>query len=120
MTWLRGYSMHKKKIAIGLLFFMALLTTGCFSSGSLNIAEVPSKIIKGKSTKDDVRALLGEPQNVSHSISGDEYWSYFNTQTSYVLSLGLFSDTYPTDNCVMIFDDKGIVKDVGCRPGILK
>ncbi len=41
-----------------------------------------SKIIKGKSTREDVLALMGEPFNKELSVSGNEKWLYLHRETT--------------------------------------
>jgi outer membrane protein assembly factor BamE (lipoprotein component of BamABCDE complex) len=41
-----------------------------------------SKIIKGKSTREDVLALMGEPFNKILSASGNEKWLYLHRETT--------------------------------------
>ena len=71
--------MNMTIMAIVLLLFMALLN-GC-ASGAGNLQHnvklyKTSEIKAGKSTKEEVRALLGPPDTVTSDATGNEIWSY--------------------------------------------
>lgn len=60
----------------------ALLTiTGCASSGNQSlknetVESVNSKIIQGKTSKDEVRTMFGDPSKTSFTDGGNEVWDY--------------------------------------------
>lgn len=64
-----------------LLLASITLTSGCWSrhygARQISVDEAVSKIQKGKSTKADVKGLLGDPGNVFFTGTGDEMWYYF-------------------------------------------
>ena len=124
--------MHKKIIAIGLLFFMALLT-GCATVGtptSQIAASKTSQIIVGQSTRADVRATMGEPRAVYRSFRGEQTWEYpyypeLSDGSKIAAGAGLvhpllglpagLAIARQTTVCYILFDDKGIVKSVECK-----
>jgi outer membrane protein assembly factor BamE (lipoprotein component of BamABCDE complex) len=64
----------KKALLLSLLCFLL----GCASAGNVQISEVSTvaKIEEGKSTKADVRALVGEPTKVNFRDDNTEVWEY--------------------------------------------
>jgi len=71
------------KIAIypmAFIFYLALVTTGFCGSTSGNADLCDPKIIaqiqKGRSSKEDVKQLIGEPQKIERSRNGGEIWKY--------------------------------------------
>lgn len=67
----------KKNIIVGFVF---LTLAGCSSVGNQSLKNetqesVKTKIVKGKTTKQDVLASFGEPDSRS-LIDGEEQWSY--------------------------------------------
>jgi outer membrane protein assembly factor BamE (lipoprotein component of BamABCDE complex) len=68
----------KKVFAAGMV---ALLLAGCASSGNRaleqeNQVTVQSKIQKGITTKQQVKAQFGDPMGVSFTDGGNEVWTY--------------------------------------------
>jgi len=62
----------------------ALALTGCASSGNSSIEHetqigIKDKLVKGKTTKDQVKGYYGNPSTVSFSSDGDEQWHYVLT-----------------------------------------
>ncbi len=80
-----------------------------------------SKIEEGKSTKADVKALVGEPTKVNYKDNGNtEVWEYVYKHgqlrpATFIPVVGLFAGgTDVSGNTLTIlFDDKGVVKKVG-------
>nr|WP_253906992.1 outer membrane protein assembly factor BamE [Brenneria sp. hezel4-2-4] len=87
-----------KKIIISVFVFLSLVS--CSSVGNQSLKNetqesVKTKIIKGKTTKQDVLASFGEPDSRS-LIDGEEQWSYtmYNSQskaTSFIPVVGLLA-----------------------------
>ncbi|EHA6622781.1 hypothetical protein JMB75_004475, partial [Salmonella enterica] len=74
----------KKIIIVGFVF---LTLAGCSSVGNQSLKNetqesVKTKIVKGKTTKQDVLASFGEPDSRS-LIDGEEQWLYtmYNSQS---------------------------------------
>lgn len=86
--------------------------------GKMSKGQVDQQIVKGKSTKEDVKALVGDPQNTDFDQNGNEKWVYAFARSSqkavnYIPVANWFvrgtNDTKKT--LVVLFDDKGIVKN---------
>jgi outer membrane protein assembly factor BamE (lipoprotein component of BamABCDE complex) len=83
------------------LLTASLMLAGCVSSGNQMLKSetqesVKAKLIKGKTTKEDVQANFGAPYSRSTLDSGEEVWSYVmhNSQmnaTSFIPVVGLFT-----------------------------
>lgn len=104
-------------VAISLIFIMA-----CVSGGTKAITDagVISQIEVGKSTKVEVKSLLGEPASVGWTDSGEEEWSYFYMRgtpraASLIPVVGLFAGgtDMKTENLKIRFDKNGVVKYLG-------
>lgn len=76
----------KKIFGVVLLAVVAATSLGACSYGAKNLATethqtIESKLVKGKTTKAEVKAMFGEPQEVSNK-KGQETWGYHYTKTS--------------------------------------
>jgi len=99
----------------------AILIGGCASSGNEKVRTetmdtVSSKVTKGTTTKDQVKALYGEPSSVSLTDSGSEVWKYeyahaTATAVSYVPIVGLFAGGADVNKneVVFIFDKNNVL-----------
>ena len=116
--------------------FLALMV-GCAGIGndrlrSENETTVSSKIVEGKSTKNDVRALFGSPVKTSFTDGGLEIWNFEFAQMTadavnfipFVNLLGS-SSSGTKKELVVLFDENNVVKrfsmsesDVTARTGI--
>ncbi len=67
----------KMKI-ISLILFCLVIVSACASTGNKQITEVGTiaKIEEGKSTKADVKSLVGEPTKVNFRDDNTEVWEY--------------------------------------------
>ena len=79
---------------------------------------VGSKVIKGTTTKDQVRALYGEPTNVSLTDAGSEVWTYEYAHgtanaASYVPIVTLFAGgmNVNKNEVVFIFDKSNVMQN---------
>ncbi|PHS40041.1 MAG: hypothetical protein COB07_04795 [Sulfurovum sp.] len=79
----------KKRVLLS-IFMLTLVTgmTGCASSdsGTVIILKDPKKLEQihvNKSTKDQVRKLLGKPQSITIHSNETEHWVYQSTHTDY-------------------------------------
>ncbi|NRR32204.1 hypothetical protein HSX11_18675 [Oxalobacteraceae bacterium] len=76
-----------KKLCIPILVAAITVTslTGCAigntSIASESNATIEQKIVKGKTTKADLRVAFGEPSEIGTN-DGKEYWAYQMSQTS--------------------------------------
>ena len=113
----------RKSISIALAASILLFTGCAFKTGNEQLgafdkADIEQKIIKSKSTKSDVRTLLGDPNNTDFDAYGFEKWTYKHTRNevkaaSYIPFVNWFAagtnDT--TRTIVVLFDESGVVKN---------
>jgi len=107
----------KKLFIIGLVS-MAILTSGCVSTGNVVLKEetrqtVDEKLSAGMS-KEQVTAIYGEPIDVTYTDSGNEIWKYFFSKTkmkasSFIPYYGILKSgsTGDSKTLVLFFDDSG-------------
>lgn len=102
-----------------------LLMSGCAATagnqklGTMEKSQLNAGIIKGKSTKNDVIALLGETDKVTPTKDGGEIWTYSFARASlkpagYIPLVNMFySGTNNTTKIVVAeFDANGVVKEM--------
>ncbi|HQS67875.1 MAG TPA: hypothetical protein PLM93_11880 [Sulfuricurvum sp.] len=102
-----------------------LLMSGCAATagnqklGSMEKSQLNAGIVKGKSTKQDVEALLGQTDKVTTTKDGGEIWTYSFARSSlkpaaYIPLVNLFyTGTNDTTKVVVAeFDANGVVKDI--------
>ena len=128
------------RILMGImLVFTHVLMSGCATTGMGNEslrneteASVSQKIMKGKTTKTDVKAMFGSPISTSYTDGGLEIFTYtFDTMkldaSSYIPVVGSLgtSASGTRKELVILFDDNDVVKkfnmsesDVGAKSGI--
>jgi outer membrane protein assembly factor BamE (lipoprotein component of BamABCDE complex) len=101
------------------LFLTAALLSGCASSGHELDQTKVAQIKKGVTTKAQVHELLGKPEQVAVSDSGDETWIYTYMRMSseaqnYIPIVGAFVAGYDTQNQItnVVFTPDGIVKSM--------
>lgn len=92
--------------------------TGNETLGKMEKTELDRGIVKGKSSKEDVKAMLGDPDKTDFDNSGNEKWTYTHTRkdakaVNYVPVVNWFvagtNDT--TKSLIVLFADNGIVKN---------
>ncbi|WKV52162.1 outer membrane protein assembly factor BamE [Dickeya fangzhongdai] len=91
----------RRTIALTLLAASLSMLAGCVNTGnqtlkSENQESVKSKLVKGKTTQQDVLSQFGDPYSRTTEEDGNEVWSYVmhNNQmsaTSYIPIVGLFT-----------------------------
>lgn len=106
--------------AVGLLVVVAL--AGCVSAQGTKAISDPdlvSKIEPGVSTKDDVTALLGSPDDTTFTDSGSEIWKYVYQRAEYRKSnfipvVGTFAGgtDLETSTLTVLWDEDGVVRKV--------
>lgn len=113
--------MKKQIIACGAML-AALALTGCASVGSESLRKetestVSQKVVQGKTTKSEVRAMFGSPTKTSFTDGGLEIWNYDFTNLSadaisYVPIVSMFggSSSGKKKELVVMYDEKDIVK----------
>ena len=79
-----------------------------------------AKIEEGKSTKADVRALVGDPTKVNFDTSKNEIWEYVYTKASakpasFIPIIGIFAGGADMigNTLTILFDKNGVVEKVG-------
>ena len=107
-----------------LLISGALMISGCMvQSGNrqLDDPNAINQIEKGKSTKDDVRRLIGSPPVVTFNDKNEEIWTYLRYKMSQnaascIPCVGLFAgQTSQEQTQVTVkYDTNGVVNAVGC------
>lgn len=61
------------------IFFSGCATSGA-SRGRANLEKAMSQIVKGTTTKEEVRGLLGDPGGVYKNSNGTEMWTYLRNE----------------------------------------
>jgi outer membrane protein assembly factor BamE (lipoprotein component of BamABCDE complex) len=110
-----------KMKTISLILF-CLAVSACASAGNKQITDTAAvaKIEEGKSTKADVRALVGEPTKVNFRDNNTEVWEYVYTRgqvrpATFVPVVGWFAGGMDTTGSTLtiLFNNNGIVQKVG-------
>ncbi|MGZ8547757.1 MAG: outer membrane protein assembly factor BamE domain-containing protein [Sulfuricurvum sp.] len=116
--------MKKISIVVASILVASITMTGCAvkagneTLGKMDKHQIEQGIVKGKSTKEDVKAMLGDPDKTDFDNNSLEKWSYIHVRkdlkaVSYIPVANWFvsgtNDT--TKTLVVVFDDKGIVKN---------
>ena len=101
----------------------AILLSGCASAGNDKVRTetmdtVGTKVVKGTTTKSQVRGLYGEPSSVSLTDSGSEVWKYEYAHAtakavSFVPIVGLFAGgaDVTKNEVVFIFDKNDVMQN---------
>lgn len=116
---------------------LAVLLAGCAGTGNERLraeteASVSTKIIEGRTTKDEVRGIFGSPNKTSFTDSGLEIWNYEFAKVSadavsYIPIINLFgsSASGKKKELVVLFNEDQIVQrysmsesDVTTKTGI--
>ncbi len=124
---------------IALMCCVAFLAVGCASTGNKVLKNetsqsVAQKIIKGKTTKDQVRAMFGDPMTTSFTDSGNEIWKYEFVKAhakavNFIPLVSLFKSgsTGKKKELVVFFDQQGVVQrysmstsDVDTETGLIQ
>jgi outer membrane protein assembly factor BamE (lipoprotein component of BamABCDE complex) len=115
-----GVQMKFQKCAIAAFISLSLL--GCASVGNETLrveseASVQKKMVEGKTTKSEVRAMFGSPLKTSFTDGGLEIWTYEFSKVSadavsYIPIVNLFGATASgtKKELVVLIDKAGIVQ----------
>lgn len=111
-----------RKISMLFLLSASLVLTSCAGkSGNTKLGEMKKEeihqiIYKGKTTKEEVRKIFGDPQSTDFDIQGHEKWTYKHVRhevkgESYIPVVNWFSRGTDDEKkkLVIIFDDEGRV-----------
>jgi outer membrane protein assembly factor BamE (lipoprotein component of BamABCDE complex) len=107
--------MLKRNIVISSILLSLIGFSGCsVKTGNSNLenmsqTHIKKEIIKGKTTKDEIRKMLGEPFNTSILMNGDESWTYMFSKSKSSFFVPATSSSGKT--LFIIFDKNGIVKN---------
>ncbi len=114
--------MKNKVLASTLGLALALVLPGCMSSGNESLRKeseqsVSTKIVEGKTTKAEIKAIFGSPLKTTFTDGGLEIYTYELSKVSadainYIPLVGLLSGSASgtKKELVILFDDKGVVK----------
>ena len=107
-----------------LLILTSLIIAGCISSGNQELkkhdeSSIASIIVKGKTSKADVKAIFGDPSDIDFDNHGREKWTYTHTKgnvkaENFIPVVSMFRSGVDTQTkkLVIIFDrETGIVYD---------
>lgn len=106
-----------------LLFVLILTVLGCSSVGNEKIKEenqssIETKIIKGVTTKKQIREIFGDPLDATFHESGSEMWKYVFTKTScnmscyFIYTAWAYNSSSGTQKTLtVLFDEAGTVKN---------
>lgn len=103
-----------------------VLLVGCVSTGNVSMKEhtqdsIDTVIVKSKTTKQEVLAYFGAANSSSFTDSGNEIWTYrydySKPMARNFIPYNVFSmgENTQTKELVILFDDKGIVKNYTFR-----
>ena len=116
--------MKKQIIAILGTLLVCLLVSGCITGGNPSLkhetqASVATKILEGKTTKPEVRALFGEPSAVTFTDDGLEIFQYDYHElkphaVNFIPLLGIIGSKKSgiKKQLSILFDDQGIAKKI--------
>jgi outer membrane protein assembly factor BamE (lipoprotein component of BamABCDE complex) len=112
-----------KKLAVALAVAACVVTlSGCAGTGNDSLrteseSTVSTKIVEGKTTKDQVRELFGSPMKTEFSDAGLETWHYefsklHGDAVSYIPVVNLFGTSASGEKkeLVVLFDANNVVK----------
>ncbi|GHB44509.1 hypothetical protein GCM10007094_37300 [Pseudovibrio japonicus] len=106
-------------LALGL----GLIVSGCASVGNeslrhLTREDLESQLENGKTTKEDVRIALGEPNTTDFTDSGNEIWKYKHVRTKArvenfipVVDLLASGQDVMTKEVALFFDSDGLLRN---------
>jgi outer membrane protein assembly factor BamE (lipoprotein component of BamABCDE complex) len=101
-----------------ILLISYILLVGCSSMGNKEVMDVSktSQIVQGKTTKEEVMALLGEPNHITVRPDGNETWVYSYTHgttrpTTFIPVVGLFAGgtDFKGKTLGLVFDKNGVL-----------
>jgi hypothetical protein len=128
--------MTGQRILVRVWLGLALLVSGCVSSGNPSVVDQDriSQIKLNTSTKEDVRRILGRPNSISRhsgsyseildsppstSLTNTEVWSYAHIDVdvdtaTFIPIVGLFAGgaTSNVNTFTVVFDEQGIVRPI--------
>ena len=112
----------KQYKSVALIILCLGLLVGCASGGSQAIknetpSTISSKIIEGKTTATEIKAMFGGPTSTSLTESGFDIWQYSfdkisHDAVSYIPVVGMFagSASGTSKTLTVLFDEHSVVK----------
>lgn len=114
----------KTTILISLSTLAIMTMAGCAvkagneTLGKMNKAQIERSIVKGKSTKSDIKSLFGDPDKTDFDNNGNEKWTYTHVRNdakvvNYIPVANWFvAGTNDTKkSLIVLFNDNGTVKN---------
>lgn len=110
------------KYVLGLCLSL-FLVSGCSSVGNEQIKQetqstIETKLVKGKTTKEQVKSLFGDPIDATFHETGAEMWKYSFTKEScnascyFIYTAWAYRSSSGTvKNLTILFDENGVVKN---------
>jgi len=104
-------------------FAAILLLAGCATAGNdaikgATLESVSAQLIRGQTTKDQVRAKYGQPTSITLNDAGSEQWTYdyarmSATPANFIPIVSMVANQTNVDKTTMVvlFDTSGIVKN---------
>lgn len=114
--------MPRKSCFLIFAFVVLFLAQGCVSVGTKEISDPTktSQIQIGKSTRADVKVILGDPGKVNFTDNNEEVWEYAYVRgtpraATFIPIIGIFAGGADAkgDTLTVRFDQNGIVKKMG-------
>ena len=105
-----------------ILVLCLVLLVGCATTGNVQISDpaTVSKIEEGKTTKAEVRGLVGDPTKVNFDMNKNEIWQYVYSKAtakpaSFIPVVGIFAGgaDMSGNTLTILFDKNGVVERVG-------
>lgn len=107
-------------------------TSGNAALRKMSPTEISEHLIRGVTTREEVKTLFGDPMNVSYMDNAQEAWSYWagsftNDPVNFVPLAGIFGMSMPGEAqyLVILFDEENRVQkynftnsDIGIKSGI--
>ena len=131
MNTIRGVKLAG--LCVALLLFAGCSTTGTQALKDETPDTISSKIQEGKTTKEEIYAVLGQPTNVSYTDSGSQILTYdyvrYTPMARNFIPYNFFSlgQKGKKKELVILLDEAGVVKkfemnesDVEKRSGLLE
>lgn len=112
----------KKFVVAAAIAAGAVMLTGCAGTGNDSLraeteATVSTKIVEGKTTKNEIRGMFGSPMKTEFTDGGLEIWHYELTKVhgdavNYIPIINLFGSSASGKNkeLVVLFDPNNVVK----------
>lgn len=113
-----------KVLTLSLLTAGVLLVSGCAvkagneTLGKMEKTQIDSKIVKGKTTKEEIKSIMGDPDRTDFDNNGNEKWIYVHIRrdakaVNFIPIVSMFvkgtNDT--TKTLIVLFNEDGTVKN---------